>query len=65
VAILAGTLGAVAALLSIPAYPFWSLAVFALSVIVIHQVAVYGAAGVERDDRSPERVQAARRDLVS
>ena len=64
-AILAAGLSAIAALLSIPAYPFWSLAIFALDVIVIHQVASYGAAGVERDDRSPARVQAARRDLVT
>ena len=30
---------AIAALLSIPAYPLWSLAIFALAVIVIHQLA--------------------------
>jgi hypothetical protein len=45
VAIVAAGLSAIAALLSIPAYPFWSLAIFALDVIIIHQVAVYGGAG--------------------
>ena len=35
-------LNAIAALLSIPAYPFWSLAIFALDVIVIYGLAAYG-----------------------
>jgi hypothetical protein len=35
---------AIAALLSIPAYPLWSLAIFALAVIVIHQLATSGSA---------------------
>jgi hypothetical protein len=64
-AILFASLSALAALLSIPAYPFWSLAIFAIDIIVIYQVSVYGAAGVESDDRSPERTQAARRDAVA
>jgi hypothetical protein len=38
VAILAASLSAIAALLSIPAYPLWSLAIFAIDIIVIHQV---------------------------
>jgi hypothetical protein len=63
VAILAASLSAVGALLSIPAYPFWSLAVFAIDIIIIHQVAKYGGAGYE-DDPSPATVQAARRDVV-
>jgi hypothetical protein len=46
VAIFAAGLSALAALLSIPAYPFWSLAIFAMDIIIIHQVAVYGGAGV-------------------
>lgn len=41
-AMVAASLSAVAALLSIPAYPFWSLAIFAISIIVIHHVAMYG-----------------------
>ena len=41
----AASLSAIGALLSIPAYPFWSLAIFALDVIIIHQIAVYGTEG--------------------
>ena len=37
-----GGLAAIGALLSIPAYPFWSLCVFALSLWIIHGLAVYG-----------------------
>jgi hypothetical protein len=44
----AATLGAIGALLSVGgAYPFWSLGIFALCVIVIHGIVVYG---------EPERV---------
>jgi hypothetical protein len=38
-------LGAIAALMSIPAYPFWSLAIFALDIIIIQQVATRGTEG--------------------
>jgi hypothetical protein len=65
VAILAASLSAFAALMSIPAYPFWSLAIFAVDIIVIYQVAMYGGAGSEDEPRSPERTQAARRDLAT
>ncbi|HZO05176.1 MAG TPA: hypothetical protein VFB52_02230 [Solirubrobacterales bacterium] len=34
-----GAVNSVGALLSIPAYPFWSLAVFALSIIIIYKLA--------------------------
>jgi hypothetical protein len=34
-----GAFNAMAALLSIPAYPFWSLAIFALSIIIIYKLA--------------------------
>jgi hypothetical protein len=44
VATFAASLGAIAALLAIPAYPFWSLAIFALNIIIIHQVAMWGGA---------------------
>jgi len=41
--IVAASLGAVGALLAVGgAYPFWALGVFALCVIVIHGLAVYG-----------------------
>ena len=64
IAIVAASLGAVAALLSIPAYPFWSLAIFAIDIIVIYQVAMYGGAGYE-DEPTPAQRQAARRDVAT
>jgi hypothetical protein len=43
VGIFAATLGAIVALLSVGgAYPFWSLGVFALCVICIHGLVIYG-----------------------
>jgi Short repeat of unknown function (DUF308) len=36
------SLNAVAALMSISAYPFWSLAVFTLGILVIYGLAAYG-----------------------
>ena len=45
VGILAAGLSAIGALLSIPAYPFWSLAVFALDIVIIHQIAAHGTEG--------------------
>jgi hypothetical protein len=41
----AASLSAIAALLSIPAYPLWSLAVFAMDIIIIHQIATRGTEG--------------------
>jgi hypothetical protein len=41
----AAGLSAIAALLSIPAYPLWSLAIFALDVVIIHQIATRGTEG--------------------
>ena len=35
-------LNAIGALMSIPAYPFWSLAVFAVDILIIYGLAVYG-----------------------
>ncbi len=64
VAILAASLSALAALLSLPAYPFWSLAIFAIDIIVIYQVSMYGGAGYE-DEPSAEARHAARRDLAT
>jgi hypothetical protein len=37
-----GMLAAIAALLDIPAYPLWSIAVFALSLWIIYGLVVYG-----------------------
>lgn len=40
--IFAGTLAAIAALLAIPAYPLLALAIFALSLWIIHGLVLYG-----------------------
>ena len=40
--IASATSNAIAALLSIPAYPFWSLAIFAIDVLVIYGLSAYG-----------------------
>jgi hypothetical protein len=40
--IIAASLAAIGALLDIPAYPFWSLAIFGLCLWIIHGLAVYG-----------------------
>ena len=37
--IFVGAFNAVVALLSIPGYPFWSLAIFALSIIIVYKLA--------------------------
>jgi hypothetical protein len=48
--IIAGSLGAIGALLSIGGnYPWWSLAAFVLCVYVVHGIVVYG-----RDERALE-----------
>ena len=49
VAIIATSLGAIGALMALPAYPFWSLAIFALNIIVLHQVAMYGSESARPD----------------
>jgi hypothetical protein len=36
------TLSAIAALLAIPAYPFWSLAIFAVDVLIVYGLTAYG-----------------------
>ena len=49
IGIVGGSLGAIGALLSIGGnYPWWSLAVFALCVYIVHGIVVYG-----RDERAP------------
>jgi hypothetical protein len=42
VGIVVGSLAAIDALLEIPAYPFWSIAVFALSLWIIHGLTLAG-----------------------
>ena len=39
VGIFAASLSAISALLSIPAYPFWSLCIFALAIIIVYELA--------------------------
>jgi hypothetical protein len=41
----AAGLSAIGALLSIPAYPLWSLAIFAIDIVIIHQIATRGTEG--------------------
>ena len=40
--IVAASFSAISSLLSIPAYPFWSLAIFALDIMIIYGLAAYG-----------------------
>jgi hypothetical protein len=40
--IAAASVNAIAALLAIPAYPLWSLCVFAIDILVIYALAAYG-----------------------
>ncbi len=40
--IVMGSLAALDALLSIPSYPLWSIAVFALSIWIVHGLFIYG-----------------------
>ena len=56
-AIIAASLAAIAALLEIPAYPFWAIAMFALSLWIIHGLVVFGATKREAEEamRAPER----------
>jgi hypothetical protein len=58
----AAGLSAVGALLSIPAYPFWSLAVFAVDIVIIHQIATRGTEG--RGPREHTRPSARERDVA-
>ncbi len=63
-AVVVGSFAAIGALLEIPAYPFWSIAVFALSLWIIHGLLVYGEPeeemvvmeGTERYDPSTKAV---------
>jgi len=38
----AASLSAIAALMAIPGYPFWSLAVFAIDILIIYGLSAYG-----------------------
>lgn len=45
IGIVAGCLSAISALLAMPTYPFWSLVIFALAVVIVYQIAVNGSVG--------------------
>lgn len=49
VGITLSVISAIVALLSIPAYPFWSLAIFAVDILIIYGLAAYGGAGSSDD----------------
>lgn len=57
--IFAAGFAAIDALLSIPAYPFWSLAIFGLCLWIIHGLAVYGSEDLDLPDR-PNAAMSAR-----
>ena len=40
--IFAASLSAIGALLALPGYPFWSLAIFAIDILIIYGLAAYG-----------------------
>jgi hypothetical protein len=54
VGILTASLGAIGALLSIPGYPFWSLCLFLINILVIYGLSAYGGHH-HRPDRPPTR----------
>lgn len=45
--IFVASLSAIGALLAMPAYPFWSLAVFAIDILIIYGLAAYGGQPIE------------------
>jgi hypothetical protein len=67
VGILAASLSAIVALLSIPAYPLWSLALFAIDIVIIHQIATRGTEGrgVQADTMPPGATRSRTEDTVT
>jgi hypothetical protein len=51
IGVIGASVGCISSLLSIPAYPFWSLAVFAVSVLVVYGLVAYG--GQRHDTTAP------------
>jgi hypothetical protein len=45
--IFVASLSVIGALLSMPAYPFWSLAIFAIDILIIYGLAAYGGRPIE------------------
>ena len=64
VGIVAAGLSAIGALLSISAYPFWSLAIFAVDIVIIHQIATRGTEG-RRERAAPAAAGSRERDTVT
>jgi hypothetical protein len=52
IGVIGASVGCISSLLSIPAYPLWSLAVFSVSVLVIYGLVAYGG---QRDDPTTPR----------
>jgi hypothetical protein len=65
VGMFAAGLSAIAALMSIPAYPFWSLAVFAVDIVIIHQIATRGTEGRGEPEPAVPASRAQERDRVA
>jgi hypothetical protein len=42
IGLITASFSAIAALLSLPGYPFWSLAIFAMDILIIYGLAAYG-----------------------
>ena len=42
IGLITASISAIGALLSIPGYPFWSLAIFAMDILIIYGLAAYG-----------------------
>ena len=42
IGIITASVSAIGALLTIPGYPFWSLAIFAMDILIIYGLAAYG-----------------------
>jgi hypothetical protein len=55
------SVSAISALLSIPAYPFWSLVIFALDILIIQQICAHGTEGrgARADAASPAAASSA------
>lgn len=48
IGIIGATFGAIGSLLSIPGYPFWSLATFAIDILILYALVVYGGHHLRR-----------------
>ena len=44
IGLITASISAIGALLSLPGYPFWSLAIFAIDILIIYGLAAYGGA---------------------